>query len=140
MIVTLVLFLVLFLISPPLFANRGVHLRCPTRGEVTVSFFDYGLSTMKWKQKFQVAAGGISSMHIHGKPYNFIGFRNGDDFLFSPERNTYLIFQKGAAHFEACELENRFNYPAVTLPRKPDKPSVKVTPETKVKRLPVVLP
>lgn len=113
------LFSLLFLIPITSFADRGIHLRCPARGEVTISFFGYGLSTMQWGNKFQVATGGISSITIHGKKYKFVGFRNGDDLVFSPGKGVYLLSRLEGARFDTCSLDNRFIYPVINPPRVP---------------------
>ena len=65
----------LLLVALPLshaYAGEAVRLECVNRGNVLVSFFKYHLSTMKWKDHFQIASGIEKSKTDNGVPYEMI--------------------------------------------------------------------
>ncbi|EQA4280649.1 hypothetical protein ACX2VI_001579 [Cronobacter dublinensis] len=98
-------------------AGEAVRLECVNRGNVLVSFFKYHLSTMKWKNHFQIASGIEKSKTDNGTPYETISFRNGDDLIYFPENERYVLFDAGKQKPERCQVEGEFTYPVVSLPR-----------------------
>jgi len=98
-------------------ADEAVKLHCPTRGALTVSFFNYSLITMKWGEHFQVAAGKHKSQTKTGVPFWTTRFGNGDDLAFFPDAGQYYLFYSGAEEPEACSEVGSFVYPVITPPR-----------------------
>ncbi|CCJ73656.1 FIG00553817: hypothetical protein [Cronobacter condimenti 1330] len=97
-------------------AGEAVRLDCVNRGNVLVSFFKYRLSTMKWENHFQIS-GIEKSKTESGVPYETISFRNGDDLIYFPEKERYVLFDAGKQKPERCQVEGEFTYPVVSLPR-----------------------
>ena len=101
----------------PASAARAVRLDCLNRHNVLVSFFKYQLSTMKWGKHFQIASGRQRHETENGTRYETITFRNGDDLIWFPKKDNYLLFYADKAQPERCRVEERFNWPTVDLPR-----------------------
>lgn len=112
-----ILMTVILFLSSSLYAARGITLWCPERADVTIAFFEHGLSTLQGEDYFYVAAGGISVIQVSGRKYNIARFQNGDDFIFSPERGDYIFFRRGKPGAERCRLKNEFTLPVHALPR-----------------------
>ncbi|WBU48193.1 hypothetical protein PF050_17225 [Kosakonia pseudosacchari] len=112
---SLLLLLVTFISSVR--ADEAVKLHCPTRGNLTVSFFDYNLITMKWSDHFQVAAGKERSKTKAGVPFWSTTFGNGDNLAFFPDSGQYFLFYAGAQAPEQCSEVGSFVYPVITPPR-----------------------
>lgn len=98
-------------------ADEAVKLNCPSRGALTVSFFNYSLITMKWGDHFQVAAGKHKNHTETGTPFWTTSFGNGDDLAFFPEADQYYLFYAGAEEPELCREVGSFSYPVITPPR-----------------------
>lgn len=103
-------------------ADDAVKLNCPTRGDLTVSFFNYKLITMKWGDHFQVAAGKEKNHTKAGVPFWSTTFGNGDNLAFFPDSDQYYLFFAGAEDPVLCSEEGSFVYPVITPPRY-EKPS-----------------
>jgi len=110
------LFLLLMFIATAR-ADDAVRLNCPTRGALTISFFDYSLTTMKWGDHFQIAAGKEKAHTKAGVPFWSTTFRNGDSLAFFPDSNQYYLFYAGDEDPEQCSEVGSFVYPAITPPR-----------------------
>lgn len=102
--------------------DEAVKLNCPSRGTLTVSFFNYSLMTMKWGDHFQVAAGKHKSETKNGEPFWTTSFGNGDDLAFFPDTDQYWLFYAGAEQPELCREMGSFSYPVITPPRYEKKP------------------
>lgn len=98
-------------------APHAVRLDCLSRHNVLVSFFKYQLSTMKWGKHFQIASGRERHETESGLRYETIAFRNGDDLIWFPKKDSYLLFYADKTQPERCRVEERFNWPTVDLPR-----------------------
>lgn len=110
------LFLLLMFIATAR-ADDAVRLNCPTRGALTISFFDYSLTTMKWGDHFQIAAGKERAHTKAGVPFWSTTFRNGDSLAFFPDSHQYYLFYAGDEDPEQCSEVGSFVYPAITPPR-----------------------
>lgn len=98
-------------------ADEAVKLNCPSRGALTVSFFNYSLITMKWGDHFQVAAGKHKNHTRSGTPFWSTSFGNGDDLAFFPDSGQYYLFYANAEEPEQCREVGSFVYPVITPPR-----------------------
>lgn len=112
---SLLLLLITFITSVR--ADNGVNLHCPTRGDLTVSFFNYNLMTMKWGDHFQIAAGKERSKTKAGVPFWSTNFSNGDSLAFFPDSDQYYLFYAGANAPERCNALSSFVYPVITPQR-----------------------
>ncbi|MDP9564848.1 UNVERIFIED_ORG: hypothetical protein J2806_000481 [Kosakonia oryzae] len=97
--------------------DNAVRLNCPTRGNITISFFNYHLITMKWGDHFQVAAGKERNHTKAGVAFWSTTFGNGDDLAFFPDSGQYYLFYAGSEDPEPCRETSRFVYPVITPPR-----------------------
>lgn len=111
------LLLLLLTLTSAARANNGIRLNCPTRGDLTVSFFDYSLMTMKWGNHFQIAAGRTKAHTKSGAPFWSARFRNGDELAFFPDANAYYLFYAGSKAPVRCTETGSLEYPAFTPPR-----------------------
>lgn len=111
------LFLLLLTFASVARANNGIRLNCPMRGDLTVSFFDYSLMTMKWGNHFQIASGRTKAQTKSGAPFWSAHFRNGDELAFFPDAGTYYLFYAGSKAPVRCTETGRLDYPAFTPPR-----------------------
>lgn len=111
------LYLLLLLSATAAQAGEAVKLNCPTRGALTVSFFNYSLITMKWGDHFQVASGKKNSQTHAGVPFWITSFGNGDDLVGFPKSDEYYLFYAGAEKPEQCSVVGGFVYPVITPPR-----------------------
>ncbi|ELO4690293.1 MULTISPECIES: hypothetical protein [Citrobacter] len=109
-------------------AATGMNLMCHIRGAVRISFFDYGLTTMKWKDRFQVGAGGVRKKRIGDHAFRLVTFQNGDDFVYDRQHNIYLIFIQGTTLYDKCRLEGTFDYPVTHIPSY-QRPKITHTPD-----------
>ncbi|MGP3593889.1 hypothetical protein [Vagococcus sp. WN89Y] len=116
------LLLLLLIAASSVQADEAVKLTCPTRGPLTVSFFNYSLITMKWGDHFQVAAGKHKNQTKTGVPFWTTRFGNGDDLAFFPNADQYYLFYAGAEEPELCSEVGSFVYPVITPPRYEKKP------------------
>lgn len=98
-------------------AGEAVRLACLDRGNVLVSFFKYHLTTMKWGDHFQIASGIKKNETKGGVAYETISFRNGDDLVYFPQKENYLLFDANKTDPERCQVEQEYTYPVVSLPR-----------------------
>ncbi|WLI75056.1 hypothetical protein Q5705_10570 [Kosakonia sp. H02] len=98
-------------------ADDAVKLNCPTRGALTVSFFNYSLITMKWGDHFQVAAGKEKGHTKAGVPFWSTRFGNGDNLAFFPDSDQYYLFFAGEEDPVQCSEVGSFVYPIITPPR-----------------------
>ncbi|MGY5957959.1 Lipoprotein [Kosakonia sp. BK9b] len=98
-------------------ADDAIKLICPTRGALTVSFFNYHLITMKWGDHFQVASGKEQNHTKAGVPFWSTTFGNGDDLAFFPDSGQYYLFYAGAENPERCSEVGSYVYPVITPPR-----------------------
>ena len=114
-IVLLMSLLSLFL--SPAFAGTAVKLSCSLRKSVTISKFHYQLSTMKWGDHFQVAAGIRQAQTKSNVPFRVTRFQNGDDLVFFPDSQDYYFFYSGMATPDRCIVQETYSYPVVELPR-----------------------
>ncbi len=112
---SLLLLLITFIASVR--ADDAVKLHCPTRGDLTVSFFNYNLMTMKWGDHFQIAAGKERSKTKAGVPFWSTNFSNGDSLAYFPDSEQYFLFYAGADAPERCNEVGSFIYPVITPPR-----------------------
>lgn len=87
--------------------DNAVRLNCPTRGNITISFFNYHLITMKWGDHFQVAAGKERNHTKAGVAFWSTTFGNGDDLAFSRIRASTICFMPGR------KIRSRAGKPAV---------------------------
>lgn len=112
--------LVLLLLTLPAMAAQAddaIKLNCPPRGDMTVSFFNYYLITMKWGDHFQVASGKTQSHTKAGVPFWSTEFGNGDELSFFPNSNQYYLFYAGSSEPVQCTQEGSYLYPVITPPR-----------------------
>lgn len=99
------------------YAGDAVRLDCLTRQNVLISFFKYHLTTMKWGNHFQIASGIHKARTKTGTPYEIISFRNGDDLIYFPAKESYFLIYADQQKPERCRTEESFTYPVVSLPR-----------------------
>ena len=111
------LFLLLLTFASVARANNGIRLNCPMRGDMTVSFFDYSLMTMKWGNHFQIASGRTKAQTKSGAPFWSAHFRNGDELAYFPNAGTYYLFYAGSKAPVRCTETGSLEYPAFTPPR-----------------------
>ena len=122
------LFILLLAFATVARANNGIRLNCPMRGDMTVSFFDYSLMTMKWGNHFQIASGRTKAQTKSGAPFWSAHFRNGDELAYFPNASTYYLFYAGSQAPVRCTETGSLEYPAFTPPRYEKKsPSAKPT-------------
>ena len=111
--------LFLFLALPALAAHAddAIKLNCPPRGDMTVSFFNYYLITMKWGDHFQAASGKKQNHTRAGVPFWVTAFGNGDELSFFPNSNQYYLFYAGSNGPVQCTEQGSYLYPVITPPR-----------------------
>lgn len=98
-------------------ADDAIKLNCPPRGQMTVSFFNYYLITMKWGDHFQVASGKTPGHTKAGVPFWATEFGNGDELTFFPNSGQYYLFYAGASEPAQCTVQGSYLYPVITPPR-----------------------
>lgn len=118
--------------------DHGIRLNCPERGDLTVSFFDYNLMTMKWGDHFQIAAGKSQSHTRQGTPFWMTRFRNGDELTFFPDSGEYYLFYAGTLAPVHCTETGTLVYPAFTPPRY-EKPAAPLQTQASTTNSDVVL-
>lgn len=112
-------FLYLLLCLPVLAAQAddAIRLNCPPRGNITVSFFNYYLITMKWGDHFQVASGKSKNHTKNGQRYWTTTFGNGDGLAYFPDTQQYYLFYAGSDEPVPCTEHGSYVYPVITPPR-----------------------
>ncbi|MFK3663550.1 hypothetical protein ACI2I2_24080 [Scandinavium sp. NPDC088450] len=104
------------LILNPACAATAIRLSCSLRKNVLISRFGYQLSTMKWNDQFQVAAGIRKNHTASGSPFEVTAFENGDDLVYFPRKNQYVFFFKGAHFPDTCHITGLYTLPVTKLP------------------------
>ncbi|QPT15193.1 hypothetical protein I6G37_09710 [Serratia rubidaea] len=95
-----------------------LRLDCPERALMTVTRFNYGLTTLEWAERhFQVAAGVKRNKTAEGSPFRVISFRNGDDLVYFPEKHLHVFFYGGSTNPVVCKDIDTFTTHAIKLPR-----------------------
>lgn len=103
------------LITNPACAATAVRLSCSLRKNVLISRFGYQLSTMKWDNQFQVAAGIHKNHTASGSPYEVTSFENGDDLVYFPQKNRYVFFFSGTRSPDTCRITGSYTLPVTAL-------------------------
>ncbi|MEB6335631.1 hypothetical protein [Serratia rhizosphaerae] len=99
-------------------AASVLRLNCPERAMMTVTRFNYGLTTLEWAERhFQVAAGVKRNKTAEGSPFRAISFRNGDDLVYLPEKHLHIFFYANRDKPVVCEDIDTFTTHAIKLPR-----------------------
>ncbi|MDK1703640.1 hypothetical protein OSR40_007780 [Serratia rubidaea] len=99
-------------------AASVLRLNCPERAMMTVTRFNYGLTTLAWAERhFQVAAGVKRNHTAEGSPFRVISFRNGDDLVYLPEKHLHIFFYADRENPVVCEDIDAFTTHAIKFPR-----------------------
>lgn len=95
----------------------ATQLSCSMRKNVVISRFSHSLSTMKWDDRFIIAAGVKKAKTAADVPFRVTSFQNGDDLVFFPQDQRYYLFYAGNAEPDKCTVQGSKTYEITQLPR-----------------------